>query len=202
VTDFPGGHPEPPSDLGGRSPLFVKITRGTVFSRIHNRSTGPVFFGRSGGNRFDSPDGSFGVLYVGFDEHCAFIETFGQDTGIRVVTRRALAQRHLSYLEVTEPLNLVDLAASGGLARIGADARLLSGSHRVAQRWSAALRNHPSRPAGLVYPARHDTARNACALFDLSDSILQLTNAGSLLDPQHALLLATILDTYGFGLID
>jgi hypothetical protein len=37
---------------------------------------------------------------------------------------------------------------------------------------------------------------------DLSDSILQLTNAGSLLDPQHALLLATILDTYGFGLID
>jgi hypothetical protein len=142
------------------------------------------------------------VLYVGFDEYCAFIETFGQDTGIRVVTRRALAQRHLSYVEVTEPLNLIDLAASGGLARIGADARLLSGSHAIAQRWSASLRNHPSKPAGLVYPARHDTARNACALFDLSDSILRVTNAGSLLDPQHALLLATVLDTYGFGLID
>jgi hypothetical protein len=118
------------------------------------------------------------------------------------VTRRALAQRHLSYLEVTEPLTLIDLAASGGLARIGADARLLSGSHAIAQRWSASLRNHPSKPAGLVYPARHDTARNACALFDLSDSILQVTNAGSLLDPQHALLLATILDTYDFGLVD
>jgi len=158
VTDFPGEHPEPPSDLGGRSPLFVEITPGTVFSRIHNRSTGPVFFGRTGGNRFDAPDGSYGVLYVESDEHCAFIETFGQDTGTRLVTRRALVQRHLSYLEVTEPLNLVDLAASGGLARIGADAGLSSGSHRIAQRWSAALRNHPSKPAGLVYPARHDAA--------------------------------------------
>jgi hypothetical protein len=202
VTDFPGEHPEPPSDLGGRFPFFVKITPGKVFSRIHNRSTGPVFVGRTGGNRFDAPDGSFGVLYVGSDEHRAFIKTFGQDTGTRLVTRRALAQRHLSHLEVTEPLNLVDLAASGGLARIGADARLLSGSHRIAQRWSAALRNHSSKPAGLVYPARHDTARNACALFDLPDSILQVTNAGSLLEPQHALLLATVLDTYGFGLID
>jgi hypothetical protein len=202
VTDFPGEHPEPPSDLGARSPLFLKISPGTVFSRIHDRSKAPVFFGKTGGNRFDAPDGSFGMLYVGFDEHCAFIETFGQDTGIRVITRRALTQRHLAYLEVTEPLNLIDLAASGGLARIGADARLLSGSHAIAQRWSASLRDHPSKPAGLVYPARHDTARNACALFDLPDSILQVTNAGSLLDPPRALLLATILDTYDFGLVD
>jgi RES domain len=202
VTDFPGEHPEPPSDLSGWSPVLLKIAPGSVFSRIHNRSKGPVFFGKTGGNRFDAPDGSFGVLYVGFDEYCAFIETFGQDTGIRVVTRRALAQSHLSYLEVTEPLNLVDLGATGGLARIGADARLLSGSHAIAQRWSASLRNHPSKAAGLVYPARHDAARKACALFDLSDSVLQVTNTGSLLDPRHALLLAAILDTYDFGLVD
>jgi hypothetical protein len=88
VTDFPGEHPEPPSDLDGRSPLFVKITPGTVFSRIHNRSKGPVIFGRSGGNRFDAPAGSFGVLYVGSDERSAFIETFGQDTGTRPLLRR------------------------------------------------------------------------------------------------------------------
>jgi hypothetical protein len=162
----------------------------------------PVFFGKTGRNRFDAPDGSFGVLYVGFDEHCAFIETFGQDTGIRLVTRRALEQRYLAYLELTQPLILIDLATSGGLARIGADARLLSGSHAIAQRWSAALRNHPSKPAGLVYPARHDTARNACALFDLPASILHVTTTAPLLAPQRALLLATILNTYGFGLLD
>jgi hypothetical protein len=202
VTNFPGDHPEPPGDLDGRSPLLLTVAPGTLFSRIHSRTQEPVFFGRTGRNRFDAPDGSFGELYVGFDEYCAFIETFGQDTGIRIVTRRALEQRHLAYLELTEPLNLIDLAASGGLARIGADARLLSGSHVIAQRWSAALRNHPSKPAGLIYPARHDTARNACALFDLSHSILRVTNTASLLIPQRAVLLAAILNTYDFGLLD
>lgn len=202
MTDLPGEHPEPPGDLYARSPLLRTVTPGTIFARIHSRSKGPLFFGKTGGDRFDAPDGSFGVLYVAFDEYCAFIETFGHDTGIRVVTRRALEQRHLSYLEVTEPLRLLDLSTSGGLTRIGADARLLSGSHAIAQRWSTALRNHPSKPAGLVYPARHDTARNACALFDLSDSVLRVTNAGSLLEPQHTLLLAAILNTYDFGLID
>ena len=202
MTDFPGDHPEPPSDLDARSPLVLTVGPGTLFSRIHSPTIEPVFFGKTGRNRFDAPDGSFGVMYVGFDEYCAFIETFGQDTGIRIVTRRALERRQLAYLELTERLNLIDLAASGGLARIGADARLFSGSHAIAQCWSAALRNHPSKPAGLVYPARHDPTRNACALFDLSDSILRVTNTASLLMPQHAVLLAAILNTYDFGLID
>ncbi len=202
MTDFPGEHPEPPGDLAGRSPLVLNLVAGSVFSRIHNRNNGPVFFGKTGRNRFDSPDGSFGALYVGFDEHCAFIETFGQSTGIRTVTRRALEQRNLSYLQTTESLTLIDLASSGGLARIGADARLFSGSHAVAQRWSAALRKHPAKPAGLVYAARHDAARRSCALFDLPDSVFTATNAGSLLESQHAKLLAAILDTYDFGLIE
>lgn len=195
-------HPEPPDDLDDRSPLLVKMSARTIFFRFHNRAKEPLFFGRTAGNRFDAPDGSFGVLYVGFDEHCAFIETFGQSTGIRAVTRTALEQRHLAYLEITLSLTLMDLANSGGLARIGADAGLFSGSHAVAQRWSAALRRHPAKPAGIVYPARHDAARKSCALFDLPDSAFTVTKAGSLLEPPHAKLLATILDTYDFGLID
>ncbi len=202
MTDYPGEHPEPHSDLADRSPFLSKLVPGTVFYRIHDRNYGPLFFGKTGRNRFDSPDRSFGMLYVGLDEYCAFIETFGQSTGISAVTRTALEQRHLSYLKIAQPLSLIDLAASGGLARIGADARLLSGSHAIAQRWSAALRNHPTKPAGLLYPARHDVAKIACALFDLPDSVFEVTNAGSLLDPRHAALLASILDTYDFGLID
>jgi hypothetical protein len=202
LTDFPGEHPEPPRDLADRSPLLSELTPGTAFSRIHYRNEAPVFFGKTGRNRFDSPNANFGVLYVGLDGHCAFIETFGQSTAIRTVTRRALDQRHLSYLKIAAPLTLIDLAGSGGLTRIGADARLLGGSHAVAQRWSAALRNHPTKPAGLLYPARHDVARKGCALFDLPESVFEVTNAGSLLDPRHAVLLASILDTYDFGLID
>lgn len=202
MTDFPGEHPEPPGDLAGRAPLVCNLVVGSVFSRIHNRNDGPVFFGRTGRHRFDSPDGSFGVLYVGFDEHCAFIETFGQSTGIRTMTRRALEQRSLSYLRTTKSLALIDLASSGGLARIGVDARLFSGSHAVARRWSASLRKHPAMPAGIVYPARHDADRKSCALFDLPNSVFSVSNAGSLLEPQHSTLLAAILDTYDFGLIE
>ncbi len=202
MTDIPGEHPEPPPDLADRSPLLYELTPGTVLPRIHDRRQTAVFFGKTGRNRFDSPNGSFGVLYVGSDELCAFIETFDQCTGIRLVTRRALDQRQLSYPRLAAHLKVIDLAASGGLARIGADARLLSGSHAVAQRWSAAVRDHPAKPAGLLYPARHDVARKACALFDLPKSEFKVTDAGSLLDPQHALLLASILDTYDFSLVD
>jgi hypothetical protein len=202
VTDVPGEHPEPPADLTDRSPLLYELTIGTVLSRIHNRSQEPVFFGKTRRSRFGSPNAGFGVLYAGLDVHCAFIETFGQSTGIRLIPRRVLELRRLSYLRLSVHLTVIDLATSGGLARIGADARLLSGSHAVAQRWSVALRDHPTKPAGLLYPARHDVARRACALFDRPKNVFQVTDAGSLLDAQHAMLLAGILDTYGFGLID
>jgi hypothetical protein len=201
MTDQPGEHPEP-GDLTARLPLLIELDPGTTLSRIHNRNYGPIYFGRKGRYRFDSPDHSFGVLYVGRDESCAFIETFGQVTGINLVTRTELEEHHLSYLKTTQPLRLIDLASSGSLPRIGADARLLSGSRAIAQRWSAALRGHATNPGGLLYPARHDPARNACAIFDLSESAFEVISAGSLLDSNHAALLAEILDRYDFGLID
>ena len=202
MSDPPGEHPEPPPDLSSRSPFTFTIAVGTTLFRLHDRGKGALFFGKTGRNRFDSPDRSFGVLYGARDEHCAFIETFGQSTGIRVVTRSSLEGTVLSFLKVTEPLLLIDLARSGGLARIGADGRLLTGSHAIAQRWSAALRKDPVSPKGLLYPARHDVARCACALYDLPASAFEVTDSGSLIEPHHSALLASILDTYGFGLID
>jgi RES domain len=106
--DYPGDHPEPHGDLADRSPLTFTIGEGTTICRLHNRSKAPLFLGKTGQNRFDSPDGTFGVLYAGIDEHCSFIETFGQSTGIRVVTRPALEERHLSYLKAKQPLLLLD----------------------------------------------------------------------------------------------
>jgi hypothetical protein len=201
VTNQPGEHPEPHADLSDRSPLLYSLDEGAVLSRLHDKNFGPIYFGIKSSYRFDSPDGSFGVLYAGLDEHCAFIETFGQSTGIRVVSQKALAQRHLSYLTLRQPLQLIDLANSGGLARIGADSRLFSSSHAIAQRWSAALHAHPTNPSGILYPARHDTARLACGLYDLPDSAFSVNTVGSLIDPPHRKLLAGILNTYDFGLI-
>lgn len=202
MTGFPGEHPEPPVDLAARSPLIRNLLAGTNLYRIHRSTDGPLFFGRLCRNRFDSPDGSFGVLYVGIDEHCSFIETFGQSTGDSFVTSLALKQRHLSELKVTRTFKLLDLTQSGGLPRIGADARLFSGSHSVSQRWSAALRNHPESPDGLLYPARHDPARAACAVFDCPVTDFVVTTKGSLLEPQNASLLGNILNTYDFAIID
>lgn len=158
MSSHPGDHPEPHADLADRSPAVLTLSPGSRLARIHRSDKHPLFFGKTRGNRFDSPDASYGVLYTGFDEFCAFIETFGQHTGVSIVTRVALVERHLSYLTLKEPLRFIDLAVSGGLARIGADGRLLTGSHAVAQRWSAALRAHPVHPHGIIYPARHDVA--------------------------------------------
>lgn len=202
MSSYPGDHPEPPADLAQRSPLVITLPVGTRLSRIHKSGENPLFFGRTRRNRFDSPDGTYGVLYTGMDEFCSFIETFGQATGNSLVTTAALKERHLSYVTIKNPLRAIDLASSGGLARIGADGRLLTGSHEIAQRWSAALRSHPVEPHGIVYPARHDVDRRACALFDLPDSSFDVFDSGSLMEPNHSVLLGSILDTYGFGLVD
>jgi hypothetical protein len=140
-------------------------------------------------------------MYAGMDEYCAFIETFGQETGKRFLTIEKLEERRLVELEIERPLRLIDLCASGGLARIGADGGLCSGPHAMAQRWSAALRGHPAKADGILYPARHDPAREACAIFDCSARMFRVTRRGSLLDAANAPMLAAMLDAYDFGVI-
>ena len=199
MTDFPGEHPEPPGDLETCELLLAQLPMGAILSRLHARGRSPLFFCRTGGNRFDSPERSYGVLYAGLDEYCSFIETYGQTTGIRTVTATALERCHLAHLELLRPMKLIDLSNSGGLARVGADSRLFSGSHAVAQRWSAAFREHSIKPDGILYPARHDAARNACAIYECLPSVFKLHAKGSLLEHQHVALLGAILDCYGFA---
>jgi hypothetical protein len=202
MTDKPGEHPEPHTDLAGRSPLLYALVEGTVVYRLYRADRDPLYFGRTGDNRFDAPDGSFGVLYAGEDEYCCFIETCGQVTGVPSVSGAYLDQRHIAEMKVMESMSLIDLSASGGLARIGADGRLMDGSHAVAQRWSAALRQHPTKPAGILYRARHDPAKVAFAIYECPPDVFQISSRGSLRDPGNVKLLGAILDHYKFGLID
>jgi hypothetical protein len=200
VSEHPGEHPDPPADLDSREPLLITLDQ--PWFRIHSIERGAVFFGRTGRNRFDAPANAYGVLYLGADPHCAFIETFGQSTGIQLVTRASLAQRALARIRVSRPVHLIDLVSTGGLARVGADGRLCTGSHSVAQAWSQALRAHPCRPDGLYYPARHDLARQSCALYEEVGDILSVEQSRALSDPRDAALLGEMLDTYRFGLAD
>jgi hypothetical protein len=133
-------------------PLLVGVG---PWLRIHRLGYEPVFFGRAGKSRFDAPGGEYGVLYAGVDAHCAFIETLGHETGVRVLNDIDVRMRGLARIETRRPLRLVDLTGAG-LAHLGADERLCSGDYSVAQRWSLALWQHPARPDGLYHRSRHD----------------------------------------------
>jgi hypothetical protein len=205
MSDKPGEHPGPHPELHHRTPLVATLKKGTVIFRLHSRIHDPLFFGKTGNYRFDAPDcpaGSYGVMYAGADQHCCFIESCGQTTGSPAVSGAYLADRHLAEMELVKDMRFIDLAGTGGLSHVGADARLLSGSYTVAQQWSAAFRNHPVKPDGIRYLSRRDPTRIAFAIYDCSRSNFRITNRGSLMDPTNRTLLNELLSLYLVDLID
>src|SRR5262249_26221625 len=125
---------------------------------------------------------------------------FGHATGVRFVEQAELAVRGLARVRPKRPLRLVNLT-SEGLARLGADARLTAGDYDVAQRWARAMHDHPKKPDGIAYASRHDPSRVCAAIFERAGSELEVAALGALADPAHAMLVASLLDTYGFGLV-
>jgi len=205
MTDPPGEHPLPHPELPTQVPLIFTLAIGETLYRHHQSIHDPVFFGTSGNYRFDDTDcpaaTCFGVLYTGEDEDCCFIESCGLTTGEPAVSGAYLAAREISRLELTEELRFIDLASPGGLTRIGADGRLETGSYKIAQKWSAALRLHPSRPDGIRYRARHDPSRIAYAIFTRPRSTFNVTSLGSLMSLSNRPLLDRLLRTYNVDLI-
>jgi hypothetical protein len=193
-------HPDPPADFDGRD-LLIREVEGPLF-RIHEASRNPLYFGRAARYRFDAPAREFGVLYCAEDEWGAFIETFGQSTGISTVSVNSLTVNPLARLSVSRRLRVVDFAASGGLTRAGADARLCSGPQDLARRWSLAIWRHPAQADGIAYGCRHDPPRVALAVFDRASDVISAELMGSLMLPEHQALLGRILDTYRFGFVE
>jgi hypothetical protein len=205
MTDAPGDHPFPHPELPSQSPRIFDLSAGSVLFRQHQIVHDPIFFGMTGNYRFDDPDcpvdATFGVLYAAEDPHCSFIESSGPTTGVPAVSGAFLDARAIARLEVTEDLRFIDLASSGGLTRIGADARLVTGSYRVAQRWSAALRLHPAKPDGIRYSSRHDPTRVAYAIFSRPRSTFSVSTMGSLMARGNRPLLNRILHDYRVDLL-
>ena len=197
----PGPHPEPSPDLRSRKlPLFEGRP---LLYRSHLIDRDPVHFGVSPRYRFDSPSGTYGVLYAGLEPECAFIETFGWITGNRVLTTVHLAERALAEMRPKRPLRLIDLFHSGGLARLGADARLTCAhDYALSRRWSEALHAHPVKADGILYPARHDPTRKAAALFDRAPDLMVERDEPFLSEGDGRVKLAAMLHLYGFKLIE
>jgi len=152
-----------------------------------------MYFGATGSGRFGDPQGSYGVFYLGIDPECTFIEVIGRRLGLRTIAIDELASQTLSIISSSRVLMLVDLTGAG-LAQIGAEARLFAGDHRISRLWSRAFFDHPSRPDGVLYPARHDPSRRAIALFQRPDLELWATPLG--FD-----VLGRVLATYHLSLV-
>lgn len=88
-----------------------------------------------------------------------------------------------------------------GLAQLRADGRLATGDHRLAQRWAHALWSHPTQADGIYYPARHDLSQSCAALFDRTQAVIEVEHTQPCMGRGFSHTLASILDTYQFGLI-
>lgn len=195
------GMPVPPENLG-RIHVTIMEMAGPFF-RTHGIKRGPLSPGNTGLNRFDAPDVSYAVLYLGCDEYCAFVETFAHASGTRTITTSVLKNRALSQLRPNRPLRLIDLAGSGTLVRIGVDSRLFAGEYQRAQLWSKALHDHPAKADGLLYPSRLDPLRRAVALFlDRHSRFAELRRQSWYAPGPQRVLLAEIAEHYKIALIE
>jgi hypothetical protein len=192
--DPPGPHPYPPEDFSGLE-LPIRETSGPFFRLFPAIYDEPLYFGRGGENRFDAPDGSYGVLYAAEETAGAFIETFGRRLGKNLITGQELRKKLLTRIDARRPLRLVDLVGAGQ-SKAGVDGRLFTGSYAVAQSYSLAIHDHPAHADGIRYPARHDTEQVSVALFERSRPLLRAEVLGTLAEPQNLDDLAHILRHY------
>lgn len=191
-------HPEPPLDFNDSS-LPVVESSGHWYRLNPVRHESALYFDRSGRGRFDGAEQGYGILYTGEDEYVAFIESYGRVHGARGVAELALLQRNLVCITSTRPLVIANLTGSG-LVKIGADARVASGSYLIARKWAQAIWKHPMQVDGIRYHSRHDDTRCCYGLFDRTRSLLSETNLGNLIE-HHPVLLAQILAHYNYSLL-
>lgn len=170
---------------------------GTTLVRIHHAALRALHFGTSGDNRFDDPEGQYGVCYAARSLEGAFAETCLRLTGARLVPLSRLATRSATTLRAETELRLVELHGRG-LARLGATAAVTSGTYDVSQPWSRALYSHSAAVDGIAYRSNLDNSELCVALFDRCQERVVEEDSHPLLDDRGAL--ARLLDDYGIGL--
>ena len=225
-------HPLPATDFQ-KQVLPISECQTTWYRLNPSSYDSALYFDRSGMGRYDGLSQSYGILYVAEAVEGAFIESFGRSHGAKAgrgglggfphepssqegVAEADLRNRNLFELESDRQLTLVNLWGSG-LVKIGADARITSGSdYELSRAWAEAIYLHPSKVDGIRYYSRHDclgarslapfgdagSHRNTqlcCGLFDRTSAHLKEQNEGNIVNNPE--LLADILKRYDYALL-
>src|ERR1035437_8919802 len=189
--------PPPPADLATRKLPLVTIS-GDLF-RIHQTIHNWRYFGRNKSERFDDPQGVFGVLYGSTTADAAFAEVFLRKLASMSVAQVDLQSRAISTFNA-RPLKCVELTGSG-LRKLSCDNRISTEKpYRTTHLWSRALFLHPQQPDGLVYRSRHNPRFRCLALFDRCDAKLTDVRSEPLMDPPRRAWCSVQLDRYDLAM--
>jgi hypothetical protein len=153
-----------------------KLAAGTVLFRAHRHDLGPIWFGPAAKSkpkyRFDAPDGSFRVCYLGLSERAAFVEgVLHKAVPRRIISGRKLSERGISDVLVVEQLRVARLHGRY-LIPTGADNTVTHGEpyEIVSHPWAKVLHDHKDQVDGILYTARHDEDELALALFHRAET--------------------------------
>jgi hypothetical protein len=165
----------PPKEFIGAALRLYEVPAGHRFCRIHlSRYSDPLGFGKTP-SRFSDPRrrrpaNRFGVLYLGSTIEVAFLEAVLRDQrdgaiGDLPIAEAELHNRCYADIEVTEPLQMVDLRENGPVVMgVPTDVARAS-SQTLARTWALAFHEHQQRPDGIIYPSRLNGQTNL-AVFD------------------------------------
>ena len=171
--------------------------------RVHQTGKGAVFFGRSGRNRWDSPDKSYGVMYAGETWQAAFMESVLHDPSTKTVLHSQLLKRSMALLRTTTPLRLVDISDGLVLRALELTESETKAIPYEKPQWiSKAIYTAGWNVHGIRYTSRLDSKLGCLALFDCPDDMLAVHDLEPLVAPANQGMVRSILSQYQIRLIN
>ncbi len=193
--------PQPPSDDFNRRELtLAHFAPESSWYRLHRTKHPPLFFGRTGKGRFDSPNSTFGTLYLAEELAGALVEVFCRQA-IRAATEERLNSFHLAVFSARRKLALVDLTGPGPVKMGLGDARLTSGDYSIAQHWTQAFHEHPAKPDDLLYRSRHDPEQRLAAIYNRTEGLWACERPGTLRNRVGGKQFFALPDRYDFAIL-
>lgn len=176
----------PPSGTSWPLPILRVEDGRQLFriTRVHHED--PAYYGCAGTERFDAPDRSFSICYLGTSLDCCLLEVLSarlQPSGRRFTTLVDLNSYYAAIAMTVRPIHPAHLSGDS-LAHCGIDLRVPSGDdYDLSQAWSKAIHGHQSSPDGIFYTSRRNDLLHSVALFDRARHAVQFEKWGRLGDP-------------------